>query len=47
MELIIQEITNKIISNFERDLEKLIRERRDISDFIKATKKKLDEVGAT
>jgi hypothetical protein len=45
MELIIQEITNKIISNFERDLEKLIRERKDISDFIKATKKSLDEVG--
>ncbi len=46
MELIIQEITNKIISNFEQDLEKLIRERRDISDFILATKKTLDEVGA-
>ena len=46
MELIIQEITNKIISRFEQDLEKLIRERRDISDFILATKKTLDEVGA-
>ena len=46
MELIIQGITNKIISNFEQELEKLIRERRDISDFILATKKTLDEVGA-
>jgi len=46
MEFIIQEITNKIISNFEKDLEKLIRERRDISDFILATKRILDEVGA-
>ena len=46
MELIIQEITNKIISNFEQELEKLIRERRDISNFILATKKTLDEVGA-
>lgn len=46
MEFIIQEITNKIISNFEKDLEKLIRERRDISDFILATKRTLDEVGA-
>ena len=46
MEFIIQEITDKIISNFEKDLEKLIRERRDISDFILATKRILDEVGA-
>jgi len=46
MELIIQEIANKIISNFEQKLEKLIRERGDISNFILATKKTLDEVGA-
>jgi hypothetical protein len=39
MELIIQEIIQKIISCFEIELEKLIMERRDISEFILATKK--------
>ncbi len=45
MELIIQEIIQKIISCFEIELEKLIMERRDISEFILATKNVLDEVG--
>jgi hypothetical protein len=47
MELIIQEITKKISSSFEKELKNLIHERRDISDFILATKKMLDEIGAT
>jgi len=47
MELIIHEIIEKISSIYEKELENLIRERRDISQFILATKKTLDEVGAT
>jgi len=47
MELIIQEITQKIISSFEKELKNLIRETRDISQFILATKKTLDEIGVT
>jgi hypothetical protein len=47
MELIIQEIIEKISSSYEKELENLIRERRDISEFILATKKTLDEIGAT
>ena len=37
MELIIQEIIEKISSCFEKELENLIRERRDISEFILAS----------
>ncbi|MGI6574815.1 MAG: ISLre2 family transposase [bacterium] len=47
MELIIQEIIQKIISSYEKELKKLIRERSDISEFILATKKTLDEIGVT
>lgn len=47
MELIIQEIIQKISSSYERELEKLIREKRDISEFILATKKTLDDIGVT
>ncbi len=47
MGLIIQEIIDKISSSFEKELENLIRERRDISEFILATKKTLDEIGVT
>ena len=47
MELIIQEITNKIINNFFKDVENLIYERKDISQFILDTKKILDEIGTT
>jgi len=47
MKSIIQEIIQKIINSFEKELENLIRERRDISEFILATKKTLDDVGAT
>ena len=47
MELIIQEIIEKISSCFEKELENLIGERRDISEFILATKKTLDEIGVT
>ncbi len=47
MELIIQEIIQKISSSFEKELEKLIREKRDISEFILATKKTLDDIGVT
>lgn len=47
MGLIIQEIIKKISSSFEKELENLIKERRDISEFILATKKTLDEIGVT
>ena len=47
MDLIIQEITQKISTSFKKELEKLIRERRDISEFILATKKTLDDIGVT
>ncbi len=47
MELIIQEIINKIISSYEKELKDLIREKKDISEFILATKKTLDEIGST
>jgi len=47
MELIIQEIIQKISSSYEKELKKLIMERRDISEFIRATKKTLDEIGVT
>jgi len=47
MELIIHEIIQKISSSFEKELEKLIREKRDISEFILATKKTLDDIGVT
>lgn len=46
MELIIQKIGTKISSSYEKELKKLIMERKDISEFILATKKTLDEVGA-
>ncbi|MGI6706893.1 MAG: hypothetical protein ACOX6S_11895 [Clostridia bacterium] len=47
MELIIHEIIKKISSNYEKELKNLILERRDISEFILATKKMLDEIGVT
>jgi hypothetical protein len=47
MELIIHEIIEKIISSYEKELTSLIKERGDISKFILATKKTLDEVGIT
>ncbi len=47
MESIIQEIVQKIIGSFEKELENLIREGKDISEFILAIKKTLDEVGVT
>ncbi|MGI6706885.1 MAG: hypothetical protein ACOX6S_11850 [Clostridia bacterium] len=47
MELIIHEIIKKISSNYEKELKNLILERRDISEFILATKKTLDEIGVT
>ena len=46
MEQIIQEIASEISKNFEKELRKLIIEGRDISQFILATRKMLDEVGA-
>ena len=46
MEPIIHEIISKITSSFNEELEKLVKESRDISVFILATKKTLDEVGA-
>ena len=45
MELIIQEILEKIISHCEKGLEELITKKTDISGFIMDTKKMLDEVG--
>lgn len=47
MELIIQEIIEKISSSYEKELNTLISERRDISEFILATKKTLDDIGVT
>jgi len=47
MELIIQKIIEKISNSYEKELKNLIKERRDISDFILSTKKTLDEVGTT
>jgi len=45
MELIIQEIIQKIISHCEKGLEELIMKKIDISGFIMNTKKMLDDVG--
>jgi uncharacterized protein (DUF2147 family) len=45
MELIIHEIVEKISKNYEKDLVGLIKEKGDISEFILATRKTLDEVG--
>lgn len=47
MELIIQEMIKKISNSFEEELKSLIEEGKDISKFILATKKTLDEVGVT
>ena len=47
MELIIQEIIQKISNSFEEELRNLLEEGKDISEFILATKKTLDEVGVT
>lgn len=47
MELIIQEIVEEITNSFEKELMKLICERGDISDFILATKKTLNGIGAS
>ncbi len=43
MKLIIQEIAQKISNNFEKGLEALIMDGEDISKFILATKKTMDE----
>jgi hypothetical protein len=45
MELIIQEIIQKISNSFEEELKSLIEEGKDISAFILSIKKTLDEVG--
>jgi len=45
MELIIQEIIKKISNSYEKELQSLIRERKDISEFILGTRKTLDEIG--
>jgi len=45
MELIIQEILEKITSHCEKGIEELIMKKTDISGFIMDTKKMLDEVG--
>ena len=45
MELIIQEIMQKVISHCEKGLEELIMKKIDISGFIMNTKKMLDDVG--
>lgn len=47
MELIIQEIIEKISNGFEKSLESLLEEGKDISEFILSTKKTLDEIGTT
>ena len=45
MELIIQEIAMKVYNTFEKGLKSLLEEGKDISEFILATKKTLDETG--
>jgi hypothetical protein len=45
MELIIQEIVEKISNNFEAELKNLLLEGKDISAFILGIKKTLDETG--
>ena len=45
MEPIIQKIIEKISKSYEKEIEKLISERKDISEYVLATKKTLDEVG--
>ena len=47
MELIIQEILEKISSSYEKEIKNLIKEKRDISEFIRGIKKTLDEIGIT
>jgi len=47
MQLIIQEIAQKISNSFEKELKDLMVEGKDISEFILATRKTLDEIGAT
>lgn len=47
MEPIIQKIIEKISSSYEKELNNLISEKRDISEFILATKKTMDDIGAT
>jgi len=47
METIIQEIAQKISKSYEKELTNLVLDGRNISEFILATKKTLDEVGTT
>ena len=45
MDIIIQQIVEKIIKSTNLNLEKVLKERKGISDFIINIKKTLDEVG--
>jgi len=45
MELIIQEIAEKIIKTSEENLINMLEEKKDISEFIGKTRKMLDEIG--
>jgi len=45
MEHIIQEIAETVSNNFNKELQKLVRDRKDISDFILEMKRILDDVG--
>ncbi len=45
MEHIIQEIAETVSNNFNKELQKLVRDRKDISEFILEMKRILDDVG--
>jgi len=45
MEHIIQEIAETISNNFSKELQKLVKERKDISEFILEMKRTLDGIG--
>ncbi len=45
MTTIIQEIAQTISKNFEEELQKLMTQDKDISEFILETKKMMDQIG--
>ncbi len=47
MELIIQDIASKIISSYEKEIESILTEGKDISHFILEIEKTLKEIGVT
>ena len=45
MDIIIQQITEKVIKNVNKNFEKLLKEGKGISDFLLELSKTLDEIG--